>query len=127
MVLETETGGVLENPDEADIRRVFRPAEIVGSFIRLSRSVEEFLHIELDVSQDDAPPDWKKGIKGVYQHDPEYGRFELEDWSPDGYQSETFGGSYRQQLREMFLHYHRGPDAFSQWAKGWNGNFRGDC
>jgi hypothetical protein len=127
MELENESDGVLHDPSEADISRVFEPGEIVGHFIRLSRSPEDFLHVEFADGEIDDPPDWNEGIKGVYMHDPEYGRAELEDWSPDGYRSSTFGGSYREQLREMFLNYLRGPDAFAQWEKSWNGKFRGDC
>ncbi len=127
MMLETETDGVLENPTEDDVRHVFKSDTIVGNFIRLSRTYDNFLHIELRVFDEEESPDWVEGILGVYKYDPDFGRFELEDWSVDGYQSGRFGGSCRQQLREMFLHYLRGPESFTHWAKSWTGKFRGDC
>ena len=127
MTLETATDGVVADPTADDIRRVFQAGAVVGHFIRLARDVEDFLHVEFHTDRDDEPTNWRDGIEGVYLYDPEYGRFELQDWSPDGYGSGKYGGSARQQLREMFLHYLRGPDTFAQWHKKWTGRFRGDC
>lgn len=128
MELETEEHGVLENPGVEDVRRVFKRGAVVGRFIRLSRSVDDFLHVELDVGDEGGAAAWKDDIKGVFYYDPQYGRGELEEWSPEGYRSEQHGGSPRQQLREMFLQFLAGPDAFAKWHKEWNGKFRGeDC
>ena len=126
MVLETECDGRLPDPTEDDVREVFEPDAVVGGFIRLSREVDDFLEVHLWYDEDQ-PPDWEEGIKGVYMYDPEYGRFELEDWSPGGYGGVTYGGEPREQLREMFLHFARGPQAFERWHKRWGGRFRGDC
>jgi hypothetical protein len=127
MTLETETEGVVADPTEDDIHRVFQTGAVVGHFIHLSRDVEDFLHVEFTTDRGDRPANWDDGIEGVYLYHPEYGRSELERWSEDGYRSGRYGGSAHQQLREMFLHYLRGPEAFDQWQEKWTGRFRGDC
>jgi hypothetical protein len=127
MELETEAGGRVPDPTVDDIREVFEPDAVVGGFIRLSRAVDDFLDVQLEDADVDRSPDWDEGIRGVYLYDSESGRYELENWSPDGYGGDTYGGEHREQLREMFLHFLRGPRAFDQWRRSWNGNFRGDC
>jgi len=104
MELETEKGGPIRNPSEDSIRQLFAGTMRPGEFIRLARTADDYVHIELDT--DEGTGSWEGRILAVYRCDPVTGRVPLED---------LLSADPRAELQDMLVRFLRG----GAWWQGW--------